>query len=134
MRSVLQFFCPFAVCLAATFSIFSQEQLPGSRPLELQGDLSALMVSGLHKFLLQETAGSITNRAEFWRRDLSSVQAYVTSVETNRQRLRKIIGATDPRVAATELEFVSSTTRSAKLAETDDYIAYAVRWPVFEGV
>jgi len=108
--------------------------LPGTQPLTLQGDLSAQMVAGIDAFLLRETEKSIAARTNFWKRDLSSRDAYEKSVAPNRERFREYIGAVDKRLPVAALEYVSSTTSPAKVAETDSFTVFAVRWPVFEGV
>ena len=108
---------------------------PGeTNPLTLQGDLSAQMVTGIDQFLLRETERSIGERQKFWQRDFSSPEKYAVSVQPNRDHFRKIIGATDPRLPIAALEFVSDTTTPAKVAETDSYTVFAVRWPVFDDV
>ena len=99
----------------------AQDVLPGSQPLSLQGDLSAQMVAGIDKFFTRELEQSLTGREQFWHRDFSSPAAYDHSVQTNRERLRKIIGAVDERLPVTALEFVSSTASPAKVAETDSF-------------
>jgi dienelactone hydrolase len=111
-----------------------QKVLPGTEPLLLRGDLSAQMVQGIDRFLLRETEASSAQRERLWNRQFSSKAAYEESVEPNRERLRRRIGAVDKRAPITALEFVSSTAASAKVCETDLFTAYAVRWPVFEGV
>src|SRR2546428_12698340 len=108
--------------------------LPGTQPLTLQGDLSAQMVAGIDTFLLREIDRSERERQTFWKRDFSSPEAYEKSVAGNRQRLRKIIGATDPRVPVVALELMGRTGQGAKIAETDSFSVQTVRWPVLEGV
>ena len=108
--------------------------LPGTQPLTLQGDLSAQMVAGIDQFLLRETTQSVAGRAKFWSRDNSSPAAREKSIAANREHLRTILGAVDARLPVKALEFVSSTTSPAKVAETDKFTVFAVRWPVFEGV
>jgi dienelactone hydrolase len=112
----------------------AQEALPHTRLLTLQGDLSALMVAGIDRFLTGETERSIAERQKLWRRDFASAAAYETSVRRHRDRLRVILGAVDPRLPVKELEFVESTAAPAKVAEADAFTVQAVRWPVFEGV
>jgi len=108
--------------------------LPGTKPLELQGDLAAQMVAGIDAYLLKDAEASIEGRPRYWKRDFSSAQAYEKSVEPNRQRLRKIIGAVDPRVAPVDVELVATTSTPALVAETKSYRVHAVRWPVLKGV
>jgi len=72
--------------------------LSGTEPLALQGDLSAQMVAGIDKFLMQEIDRSLKERDKKWNRDFASADAYQKSIEPNRERFRKMIGAVDPRV------------------------------------
>ncbi len=100
----------------------------------MQGDLSAQMVEGIDRFLMREIERSVAERQKLWQRDFASRDAYEKSVQPNRDRFRRYLGAVDPRVPMTALGFVSSTTVPAKIAETDKYSVFAVRWPVFDGV
>jgi len=106
--------------------------LPATKPLTMQGDLSAQMVAGIDKFLTRELDHSIPERQKLWQRNTSSRAAYDQSVEPNRERFRKSIGLVDPRQSVTALEFVGDTVNPAKVAETDSYTVFAVRWPVLE--
>ena len=121
--------------LASGFVCYAQEAqvLSGTQPLTLQGDLSAQMVAGIDTFLSREIEHSVAERQKFWKRDFSSAAAYEKSVEVNRERLRKIIGATDARVPVLALDLLGSTTSAARIAETDSFTVQVVRWPVFEG-
>jgi len=56
------------------------------------------------------------------------------SVQPNRERLRRMVGAADARLLVTALEIVGTTASPAKIAETDSFTVEVVRWPVFEGV
>ncbi len=122
-------------CLSAE-SVHGQEAVTptGTKPLTMEGDLSAQMVQGIDKFLMREIENSVAARQQFWQRDYSSKEAYDKSVQPNREHLRKIIGAIDPRAPVTALEFISTTEEVAKVAETELFRVYAVRWPVLEGV
>lgn len=106
--------------------------LPGTTELRLEGDLSAQMVAGIDRFLMRETERAAEERAKLWKRDFTSRAAYEQSVQANRERLRKAIGAVDARLPVRELEYLSSTSWPAKIAETESFSVYAVRWPVFE--
>lgn len=108
--------------------------VPGAKPLESEGDLSAQMVAGIDRFLMKEIERSVSGRAEFWQRDFQTRAGYNSSVAPNRERLRKVIGAVDTRVPMTGVELVATTTQDAKAAETERFQVSAVRWPVLEGV
>ena len=116
------------------FATSAQQALPNTQPLTLTGDLSAQMVAGIDRFLMQELDRSVEERQQFWQRDFSSVEAYERSIQPNRERLGKIIGAVDARLPVAALEFTGSTTSPARVAETESFTVEAVRWPVFDGV
>jgi cephalosporin-C deacetylase-like acetyl esterase len=111
----------------------AREPLPGTKPLQTEGDLAARMVEGIDKYLMRELASSAEKRKQYWKPDFSSPENYARSVEPNRERLKKIIGVVDQRLPV-KMEYVATTDTPALLAETDSYKVFAVRWPVFEGV
>jgi hypothetical protein len=86
MRVRLFWLIPLWACCAS----LAQEVLPGTQPLTLPGDLSTQMVAGIDRFLTRETAHSIGERQQHWQRDFASAEVYDTSVQPNRERLRKI--------------------------------------------
>src|SRR5690349_7737450 len=108
--------------------------LAGTKPFSAEGDLSAQMVAGADRFLMREIERSIEERSMLWKRDFSSPEAYEKSIQSNRERFRKAIGAVDRRLPASAFEYVSSTVTPALVAETERLLVYTVRWPVFEGV
>jgi cephalosporin-C deacetylase-like acetyl esterase len=110
------------------------EPLPGTQPLTLEGDLAARMVAGIDGYLMRELAASVERRKQYWHPDFSSPGAYAKSVQPNRERLRKIVGAVDERISPAEMELVATTTQPALVVETDRYRMFAVRWPVLPGV
>jgi len=107
--------------------------LPGTAPLERREEWSREMLAGIGRFADRELDRAVTTRASRWQRDLSSPAAYARSVEPNRERLRRILGATDARVAPA-MELVASTQQPALVGANDLYEIFAVRWPVFPGV
>jgi dienelactone hydrolase len=114
--------------------LLAQENLPGTAPLTMTGDLAAAMVNGIHHFLDRETAAAPQNRARFWRRDYTSPEAYAKSVAANRERLRTIIGAVDARARFDAVSLLSDTNAGSVIATGPGYRIHAVRWPVFDGV
>jgi dienelactone hydrolase len=112
----------------------AEHLVPGTEPLTMQGDLSEQMVAGIDQFLVSETERSVQHREEYWRRDFSSVEAYADSVSRNRERLRRMIGAGEPRLPVSALEFVADSQQPARVAGSGRCAIFTVRWPVFEGV
>lgn len=106
------------------------ESLPETELYDGQDDLAAQTLDGIATFLRQKTADSRAARQAHWNRDLSSPEAYAASVQVNRQRLRRCIGAVDPREPLTALEYLATTEASACIARTPDYTIQAVRWRV----
>ncbi len=110
--------------------------LPGTEPLEPLDDFAAAMVAGIDRYLLRELAESVARRAEHWRRDFSSPAAYAASVAPNRERLRRRIGAVDPRLAPA-MERVAAADSEGEpglVAVWPGYRVLAVRWPVLPGL
>ena len=126
----------FAVILTllGLATVANAEALPGTQPLELEGDLDDQMVAGIDRFLLRETDESIARRDRHWKRDLTSVDAYNSSVAPNRARLAKIIGALDKRTEVFDLELIQSSSQPPVVATADRFAVLAVRWPVVRGV
>lgn len=108
--------------------------LPGTAPLEIEGDVPARMRSGIDAFANRLTEESVARRGAKWQRNLSSREIYERSVDSNRARFRGLIGAIDVRDPVHELELVGTTTSPALLAETDAYTIHAVRWTIWKGV
>src|SRR3954453_4432345 len=102
--------------LSATMvlTVAAQDILPGTRALTMEGDLAAQMVDGINKWLIRETNAIRERRSSYWQRDYSSPAAYDKSISPNRDHLRRIIGATDRRVAAPRM--MRETSTSSKLA------------------
>jgi dienelactone hydrolase len=108
--------------------------LPGTRALHMTGDLSDQMIEGINRFLDGELAASPLRRSARWNPDYSSAPAYEKSVRENRDRFRQMIGLVDQRLTPIDLEYVSSPTMPAKVAETETFTCWSVKWPVFGGI
>ena len=95
----------------------AQTPLPGTAPLTVTGDLAAGMVDGINEYLIRATAESAAKRPA-----------------PDRERLKKIIGAVDPRVREVRMEPVVTLANPALVATGPSYKVYSVRWPALEGV
>jgi hypothetical protein len=118
------------VCLP----LCGQDVLPDTAPLDWQGDLAARMVEGIHRHLDQRLPAVVAQRESYWRRDFASAAAYNQSVEPNRRRLARILGAVDPRVTPARMEYVAAKDAPALLAEGRGIRVYSVRWQALDGV
>jgi hypothetical protein len=108
--------------------------LPGTKPLTAKGDLSAQMRAGIDRFIIREAERAARERSRYWKRDCSSAEAYMRSIEPNRERLRRMIGLVDARVRFTAPELIATTAAPALIAETDTFRVFAIRWPVLDRV
>ena len=106
--------------------------LPGTDPLPLVGDIASHLVAGVDKFLLRKLDESVDRRARHWNRDLSSAEAYNSSIEPNRSRLAHILGVRDARVAFDAPERITTVGQNGLVGKGNGYSIYAVRWPVLE--
>ena len=116
-----------------SFAAPAQQPLPGTAPLTIEGDFAMKMLEGMDAYLAREVVACREKRPEKWNRDFSSHEAYVKSIEPNRERFKSLIGVVDARVPV-EMEYVSTVDTPALIAETDAYKVYEVRWPVLDGV
>ena len=108
--------------------------LPGTKPLQMSGDIASELVAGVDRFLVKETENSVQRRARFYKRDVSSPEKYNQSIEPNRRRLAHILGVRDPRVAFDSPQLVNTVTQSALVGRGDGFDVLAVRWPAFGDV
>jgi dienelactone hydrolase len=114
--------------------LMAADPVPGTQPLTIAEPLDKVMVAGINKFCLREIDEVIAKRESLWKRDYSSPDAYVKSVEPNRVRFRESIGAVDPRVAATGFELIGTVAQHSLVGKGPTYTVHAVRWQVLENV
>ena len=110
------------------------EEFPHTRPLEMDGDLSVRMVSGISIFLDKKIQLSRKLRKNFWNRNNTSDEAYVKSIEKNRKHFEFCIGATDGLIPFKSLGLNSNTTTSSLRYKDKHMEVHSVYWPVFKGV
>jgi len=92
------------------------------------------MVEGIDRFLRREIERSVQERQKLWHRDNSTREAYTKSVQPNREHLQKYIGTVEARLRVKTLEYLNDTATLPLVAETETYLIYAVRWPLFDDV
>ena len=97
--------------------------LPGTRPLTVDGDLSAQMVAGISRFLDRQIESAVQQRP---KQQLDPPLV--------RKQLRKAVGAVDPLLPFEGLQFISNTTRDSLRYRDAHMEIHAVRWPVFKNV
>jgi dienelactone hydrolase len=136
LRSSLVPCLALALCafLSATAASADGEPLAGTQRLVAEGDLASQMVEGIDRFLLRQIDESTAHREALWNRDTSSAEKYNASVQPNRDRLAKIIGAVDRRLPCDALEIIATTSQPALVAGSLKFEVLAVRWPVLPGV
>ena len=85
------------------------------------------IIDGVRLFYEKRVEKLKPERELYWNRDLSSPEAYTSSVEPNRNHFRSVLGAVDERAPV-------AMDRLARVGETDKYIVHEVRWPVLKKV
>ena len=103
------------------------------QPLTGTGDLSQQMIAGLYRYFARLTDQSIRMRPAYWKRDLSSTEAYRRSIQENREQFARMIGLADQRLPA-RMEQFSPARGPWQAAETALYTIQEVRWNVLDGV
>lgn len=125
-------------CLVALVAIGtspgSAQSLPGTKPLEFKGDLARHMLDGMDRFLDKMLAQSAEKREAKWKKEVSFGADFETSIQPYRDRLRKLIGAIDPRPAFDALDYVGGSATASLIADAGDCKIYAVRWPALRGM
>lgn len=101
-------------------------------PLTEKGDLSALMVEGISRFLTAKQAQVTRERTSMWAPDYTSPEAFNKSIAANRALLASLTGAVEDRIEPA-LEILTDRTLKPMTLETKECIISAVRWSVMEG-
>ncbi|MFM7151552.1 MAG: dienelactone hydrolase family protein, partial [Gemmataceae bacterium] len=111
-----------------------QPYLPGTKQLNMDGDVASEMVAGIDRFLLKEIEKAEESREKLWRRDFSSRENYLAAIEPHRKKLAHILGVRDKRLEFQGPEKVSIIGEDSRIASTRNFDVDVVRWPVFDGV
>lgn len=114
--------------------LHAQSPLANTKPLLMEQPLEVEMVAGIDRFALRELQLARASRGNDWLGDHSSPDTREVTHVKVRQELAVILGVVDPRVPATGIEFISSTTQRSLIVENVSYEVHNVRWPVLEGV
>jgi dienelactone hydrolase len=110
------------------------QPLPQTAALEWpEEDLSGRLMDGAHRFVERQITEVQARSDRFWKYDRSSRAAWEASLKDNRDRLRELIGAVDPRVAPA-LERYGDDENPAIVAATRRYRVFQVRWRVLDGI
>ena len=121
--------------------------LPGTKLLTFKGDIPDAVMDGAHKFIDAKIIEFATQRKKFWNLNYSSALDYMSSLESNRNRLMHYLGIEDknqplinynqglpdehPQISMQRFSFNND---AEIVAETSTYRVYQVRWPVLNKV
>ncbi len=122
-----------AICVAALAQAGDASRLPDSKPLDWEGELADRMMDGLHRFIERKIDKSVGGRPARWQRDFTSEETYLRSTRPNRDRLEKILGLVEPRVAP-RMERFGDDRQPALVGQTGTYRIWQVRWPALPGI
>jgi hypothetical protein len=122
-------FLPALLALSSFALAAPEPNLPGTKPLTAEGDLSAQMVDGINRWLAQETDRAKTQRIAHWT-DASLPWDQFTAAE--REKLRQCLGVVDERTPGA-IERIAPAGGQPP-AHPGGIRIENVRWPVFQGV
>lgn len=106
--------------------------LTGTSALTETGDLSRMLHEANDRFLDREIERAAKERERFWKRDLSSPEAYAKSVQPNRERLAKLLGI--DREVRPDRGILESVSLFPPMAGTSDFVPYDIRSKAFGNV
>ena len=98
--------------------------LPGTKRLDVEGDMAAAMVAGMDRFLMRKTRSARRHRD--CRRATDTDRAL-------RQSLSEMLGLIDSRESGT-IRIVSPVHGPAEVASGPGFRIFEVTWPAFKGV
>ena len=102
----------------------------GTTPLTIEGDLASQMVDGIDRFLLKEIETTVATRAERFKVDTSSPEAYEASLKPHREKLAKFLGIRDARLPFAAPEIIVNVGGESVIAQSEKFTVQAIRWPV----
>ncbi len=114
------------LCWLSTVGLCQADPLPGTKPLQMEGDLASEMVDGIDRFLLHQIEQTRTERLTEWKTAFAKPDSLDEFRENKRAALAKMLGVVDPRLAFDRFEILSSSWPS----RAESWTATMVRWPV----
>ncbi len=110
---------------------WTNQWVPGTLSLELQGDIASNLVAGVDRFYLRQIDESSTGRSVYWKPNLSSPLPWERPSQSNRLRLAKMIGAKDEILRQQRTQVVMTHGEPERLATGSNVDVYEIRWSAF---
>ncbi len=105
--------------------------LPGTQPLEMEGDITSALVDGVDRFLLKQLDAAEKAREQHWP---SLVHRAADKPHPLATELATMIGLRDARVANPRLTIERDPQTGSAYAATSTWQADLARWPVHADV
>ena len=105
--------------------------LPGTKELNLSGDIADRLIDTADKFLLAQLANASIQRSRYWNRNVESFEQYELSIKPNREFLRRALGVTDARVDFRAPWILATIDQDAVVGESARFQIVDIRWPSF---
>lgn len=112
---------------------FSQQTLPGTKPLESKQDLAMEMVDGIDRYLMKQLQAAPKKREKMWQ---SAVKANSLEevIEKKRAKLAKSLGLASERFAPKAPEILATLGEPIVIYGNDNCEVFAVRWRALPGI
>jgi dienelactone hydrolase len=128
--------CAFSTIYAELKGPDQVEPVPfqGTQKLLMPDKIAPVLVKQIDDFLINELENCIQKRKENFKPDHSSPNAYSNSLNPKREKLAKILGLIDHRMAFDSLELVANYNQCALISSNAGFKVLRIRWPALEGV
>lgn len=120
-----------APTLAQDVAAASPKVLPGTQPLEMEGDITSALVDGVDRFLLSQLDQAANSREKHWP---ALVNHDTTKPHPLAGELATIIGLRDARVASPRLTIERDPQSGTAYVSGKTWHADLARWPVHTSV
>lgn len=105
--------------------------LPGTEPLEMEGDIASELVAGADRFLLKKIEAAHQTRANFWDSLPQDSAAYAGKISELRSELKHRLGVRDPLSSNNTPYMLTSVERTSRIGSGKGFEVHRVQWQSF---
>lgn len=105
--------------------------LPGTEPLQMQGDIASDLVAGADRFLLAKTEVARQDREKFWTALKNDLPSYDAAIDDLRNELVQLLGVRDSLAKDTTPYMLTSSDRSSVVGLGEGFEVHRIQWHSF---